>query len=134
MRDTRKHDSAPTEPENVSEFTAWLAGLDLADWLMVASAAEQGTRARSTALVLVEALIGHLGLSVQAWSILDDVATVSHHDDGRSFPLTASRLRERLRLAREAANAAALALLVRRSLDGADFDVLYHPFSVLAPA
>jgi hypothetical protein len=134
MQHTRKHDSAPTEPESVSEFTEWLAGLDLADWLLVASAAEQGTRARSTALVLVEALIGHLGLSVQAWSILDDVATVSHHDDSQSFPLTASRLTERLRLAREAANAAALALLVRRSLDGEDFDVLYHPFSVLAPA
>jgi hypothetical protein len=134
MRDTWDHQVIHTEPAAAAEFAEHLAELDVEHWLMAASAAEQDAAARSTPLALVDALVNHLGLRVAAWSVTDDVATCAHYSvDHASHQVATKRVAARLRLARNAANAAALALLVRPLLHPGDFDVLYRPFATLVP-
>ena len=130
MRNTTDYDLARAQPEAAAEFTDRLAGLDIEQWLTVASAAEQDAPARSSALTLTEALISDLGLGVVAWSVLDDVTACS---PDVAPPVTTQRVLTLLHAARHAANAAALALLVRPLLNPGDFEVLYRPFATLLP-
>lgn len=134
MRTTSDQQIVRTEPGAAAEFAEHLAELDLDQWLTAASAAEEDAPARSTPLALIDALVNHLGLRVAAWSVMDDVATCAHYSlDHASRQVTKQRVVTRLVAARNAANAAALALLVRPLLHPGDFDVLYRPFATLVP-
>jgi hypothetical protein len=130
MRNTTDTELARAQPDAAAEFTDRLTGLDMEQWLAVASAAEQDASARASALALTEALISDLGLGVEAWSVLDDVTACS---PDVAPPVTTRRMLTLLHAARHAANAAALALLVRPLLQPVDFDVLYRPFATVLP-
>jgi len=134
MRNTTDYELARAQPEAAAEFTDRLAGLDIEQWLTVASTAEQDAPAPSSALTLTEALISDLGIGVEAWSVLDDVTACS---PDVAPPVTTQRVLTLLHAARHAArhaaNAAALALLVRPLLQPVDFDVLYRPFATVLP-
>ena len=130
MRNTTDTELARAQPDAAAEFTDRLTGLDMEQWLAVASAAEQDASARASALALTEALISDLGLGVEAWSVLDDVTACS---PDVAPPVTTQRVLTLLHAARHAANAAALALLVRPLLNPGDFEVLYRPFATLLP-
>lgn len=134
MRNTTENQPPRTQPDAVEQFTDCLGDFDLDDWLAVAAAAEVDAPIRSTATALLEALIAHLGLGVQAWSIRDDVETVASCLVNQSTRAASRRQAlTRLRAARAAANAAALALLLRPLLLPDDFDVLVRPFTHLVP-
>jgi len=62
--------------------------------------------------------------------VLDDVTACS---PDVAPPVTTQRMLTLLHAARHAANAAALALLVRPLLQPVDFDVLYRPFATVLP-
>jgi hypothetical protein len=134
MRNTPDHEIVSTEPDAAARFAERLAELDVEQWLTVAFAAEADASARSTPLALLDALLTHLGLRVAAWSVMDDVATCAHYSvDHASRQEVKKRVAARLVTARNAANAAALALLLRPILHPGDFDVLYRPFATLVP-
>jgi hypothetical protein len=130
MRNTTDNELARTQPEAAAEFTDRLAGLEMEQWLTVAASAEQEAPARSSALALTEALINDSGLGVEAWSVLDDVTACAPDVASR---VTTRRMLILLAAAHQAANAAALALLVRPLLHPGDFDVLYRPFASVLP-
>ena len=130
MRNRTDNELARTQPEAAAEFTDRLAGLEMEQWLTVAASAEQEAPARSSALALTEALINDSGLGVEAWSVLDDVTACAPDVASR---VTTRRMLTLLAAAHQAANAAALALLVRPLLHPGDFDVLYRPFATVLP-
>jgi hypothetical protein len=134
MRSTPEDLTTQVSPNAVAEFTERLAGFQLDDWLAVAAAAERDASARTTARAMLDALIAHNGLGMRAWSVLDDVETISYGTFGQwSGRLMSRRTAAALRLARNAANTAALALLGRPLLCRDDFEVLYQPFGALVP-
>ena len=134
MPSTMDYEVARVEPDAALEFTERLADLGVEQWLMVASATNGDGAARSQALAFIEALVNHYGLRVAAWSVLDGVATCAYVSTDHTLRrATTRRLSARLLSARNAANAAALALLLRPLLHPADFDVLYRPFATVAP-
>jgi hypothetical protein len=136
MRSTADHLIVQTDPDAVARFTDHLAAFNQDDWFAVAAvAADDDMPSRSTAYAVVEALIAHYGLGVEAWFALDDVQTVAHCSLDDPGSLARSRHAATwLRMARNAANAAALALLVRPLLSAAEFDALYRPFAACIPA
>jgi len=106
---TSRYDIIPTDHESVERFIERLSELAVDGWLSVAAACGEAEVDRSASL---QALIDRHGLSVEAWSIVDDVETAVYCSLGpRGF--APSREGALLRLAREAANTAAVALLVR---------------------
>jgi hypothetical protein len=133
MRNPTENDSVRTEPDAVARFTERLADLDLDEWLTLSAEPAEDAATRSTTFAMLEALIGHLRVGVLAWSVADDVETLVHCVLNDAQSLAGRGHVARLRLARNAARAAALALLMRPQLRGDDFDVLYRPFARLVP-
>ena len=134
LRDATNDEAARVEPDAAEEFAQRLAYLDVEQWLTVAAAAESDAPVRCEALAIIDALVNHLGVRAAAWSVVDDVTTCAHFSADHTVRRMATpRLAARLRTARNAANAAALALLVRPMLHAGDFDVLYRPFATLVP-
>lgn len=133
MSSTIEHLIIQTDPDGVERFIDRLATFRRDDWLAVASAAGRNATSRSTANALLDALIAHHGLGVQAWDAADDVDTAVSYSLGSSMFTPARREAARLRTARGAAKVAALALLTRPLLTSDDFDALYCPFAALIP-
>ena len=134
MRTTSEDFLARTCAGAATDFAERLAALHLDDWLAVATASECDAPARSTARAVLDALIANSGLGMQAWSVLDDIETIAHCAFGQSWGGALSRrVAERLRVARSAAAAAALAILARPLLCRDDFELLYQPFASLIP-
>ena len=118
-----------TDHAAVEQFIERLAQFGVDEWLSVANAC--GARVDPEACL--QALVAQHALAVEAWNVADDVETAVHCSLGaRGF--ARSRDGASLRLARQAAAAAALALLLRPLLTADDFDRLYRPFATLAPA
>ena len=122
-----------TDHEAVERFVERLATFDLDEWLSVASDASRDASSRAQTLAVLEGLIAEYGLAVDAWSIADDVETAAQYSLGSARPSTSRRDYELLRLARQSATTAALALFLRASLSAADFESLYEPFATLVP-
>jgi hypothetical protein len=117
----------------VVRFIDRLATFQPNDWLDAADAAAHDTATRARARVMIDMLIARHGLAVQAWGVLDDIQTVAHRSRGPAWFVSPSgRTATRLRRARDAADAAGLALLVRPWLPEHEFDVLYRPFAARA--
>ena len=135
-RSTIRLRSSPATPGNrdaVVRFIDRLATLQPNDWLDVADAAAHDTATCPRARVMIDVLVARHGLAVQAWSVLDDIQTVAHASRGPAWFVSPSgRTATLLQLARAAADAAGLALLVRPWLSDHEFDVLYRPFAALA--
>lgn len=116
-----------TDHAAVEQFIERLAELDVDEWLSVAKACG----GRVDAAGPLQAIIAHHGLAMEAWNVADNVETAVHCSLGpRGF--ASSREGGALRLARHAATAAALALMLRAFLAADDFDRLYRPFATLA--
>jgi len=135
-RSTIRLRSSPATPGNrdaVVRFIDRLATLQPNDWLDVADAAAHDAATCARARVIIDVLVARHGLAVQAWSVLDDIQTVAHGSGGPAWFVSPSgRTATRLQVARAAADAAGLALLVRPWLSDHEFDVLYRPFAALA--
>lgn len=124
-----------TDPDAVMRFTARLAELHPDDWLAAAAAAAHDAPARATAYAVMEALIAHHGLGVEAWYARDAVETAAYSNLGQAVASARSRQAATQRhVARSTANAAALSLLMRPLLATDDFELLYRPFAALVPA
>jgi len=116
----------------VVRFIDRLATLQPNDWLDVADAAAHDAATCARARVIIDVLVARHGLAVQAWSVLDDIQTVAHASRGPAWFVSPSgRTATRLQVARAAADAAGLALLVRPWLSDHEFDVLYRPLAAL---
>jgi|RhiMetdeSRZDD1v2_1073273.scaffolds.fasta_scaffold92870_5 hypothetical protein len=122
---------AESDQESVEQFIERLFSLDRDRWLAIASATERESESRPEATAFLDALVAHHGLGVQAWDIADDVETAMYCSLGPQG-LESRRDAPALRLARQAASAAALALLVRPLLHMTDFQTLFQPFASLA--
>jgi hypothetical protein len=120
-----------TDPDAVEHFIDRLTAFHRDDWIAVASVAEQNAAAQSTANALLEALVAHHGLGVQAWNVADDVETAAFYSAALDGDTPSRRVASLLRAAREAAKVAALALLVRQVLTPNDFETLCRPFAGL---
>jgi hypothetical protein len=120
-----------TDADAVEQFIDRLSTFRRDDWTAVASVAGQNATARSTAYAILEALVAHHGLGLQAWNVADDVETAVFYSLGLGGYTPSRGVVSQLRTARDAAGAAALALLVRALLTVADFETLYRPFAAL---
>lgn len=118
----------------VSRFTDRLAELTSSDWLSVhAASAHVNLAARVAARSEADAIVRERGFGVHAWNALDDVQTVSQCTYAEAATVVPSNhVLAQLRIARDLAAGAALALLVRAWLNADEFDALYRPFAFLA--
>ena len=122
-----------TNHEAVEEFTERLATFSLVDWLSVADMATKTASSRTAAADALERVVAQHGLAFDAWSIGDDVETAFHCSVGATGFTPSPRDCLSLRIAREAAIKAAVALFVGSLLTAADVESLYRPFDVLVP-
>jgi hypothetical protein len=123
------YDITRTDHEAVERFIECLAAFGRDEWLCVAGACSDSTGKPSPSL---EVLIERCGLGVEAWSVADDIETAAYYSLG-SRGFAPSREGASLRLARQAATTAALALLVRPLLDATEFAAFYKPFASVLP-
>jgi hypothetical protein len=124
-------DITQTDQKSVDEFVERLAAFSVDQWLSVA--ATHDARLCAAATATLEQVVAHHELRVDMWSIAEDVETAFHYGIGAGRLPPTRRDCESLRLAREIAGAAALALFARALLNTADFEMLYRPFAVLVP-
>jgi len=119
--------------EATEQFIERLGTLGLVDWLSIAASATQAAAERAEANEALERIVAQHGLAVDAWNISDDVETAFHYSVGANGYIPSPRDCLSLRIAREAAVRAALALSVRPFLAAADFESLYRPLASLVP-
>lgn len=118
----------------VARFVERLAAFRPSNWLAVAEAVQRNAPAHRAASAALPELIVRHGLAVDAWVALDDVQTAAHASLASAWPFGRSRREAaRIHVARCAADAAGLALLMRARLGADAFDVLYAPFAVHGP-
>jgi hypothetical protein len=129
MGTTVQYDITRTDHEAVERFIEGLAAFRHDEWLCVTGACAATGGKPSPSL---EALVARCGLRVEAWSVADDVETAVYYSLG-SRGFAPSREGASLRLARQAATTAALALMVRPLLDATEFASLYQPFASVLP-
>ena len=122
-----------TNEEAAEQFVDRLATLSLVDWLSVAATVTQTAGARARANEALDRVIAQYSLAVDAWNIGDDVETAFHCSVGATGFTRSPRDSLSLRIAREAATKAAVALFVGSLLTAADFESLYRPFDALVP-
>lgn len=122
-----------TDHDAVERFIERLAAFRLDEWLSVAASLTRDASSRAQANAMLEQLVAHHKLGVSAWSIGDDVETAFHYSVGSMGCAPTGRDSASLRLARQAASTAALALFVRPFLTIQDFESLYHPFAAVVP-
>jgi hypothetical protein len=123
---------AHSDPDAANRFLDRLAALARGDWLEAADRLRRRGD-RSTSVALLDAVIAHHGLSVEAWYATDGVETAASHvfDDLAHRPAAEQAL---ARSACAAASVAALALLARGLISPEHFEALYHPFATAIPA
>ena len=119
--------------EAVEQFVERLATFSLVHWLSVAAAATKTASSRADAIEALDRVIAKHGLAFDAWSIGDDVETAFHCSTGASGVSPSPRDCALLRIAREAATKAAVALFAGSLLPAADSETLYRPFASLVP-
>jgi len=122
-----------TDEQAVEQFIERLAVFRLVDWLSVAAAVISSSSSRAEATAAVDRVIAQHGLAFDAWNIGDDVETAFHCSIGATGLTPSPRDSLSLRLAREAATKAAVALFVGSRLTAADLESLYRPFDALVP-
>jgi hypothetical protein len=122
-----------TDHQAVEQFVERLSSFGLDDWRSVAASATRDPDAGSGANDVLEKLIAEHGLGVEAWDVRDDVETAVHFSVGSMGFELSRRDCASLRLARQAANRAAVGLLVRPLLRNEHFEALYCPFATLVP-
>lgn len=121
-----------TDQEAVELFVEQLGSFHLDDWLSVAKTSWEAKPSQET-LAGLDGLVAELQLGVDAWSVADDVETAAQYSLASTQLRLSPRDCESLRVARQAAATAALALFVRPLLPAGDFESLYRPFSSLVP-
>ena len=117
----------------VEQFVERLATFSLVDWLSVANLVTKTASSRTAATDALDRVIAQHGLAFDAWSIGDDVETAYHCSIGVTGFAPSPRNCGLLRIAREAATTAAVALFVGSLLTPAGFESLYRPFESLVP-
>lgn len=122
-----------TDHEAVEQFVEQLATFSVADWLAVAAAVTKTASSRAAATEALDRVIVNHGLAFDAWSIGDDVETAFHCSMGAAGGSPSPRECALLRIAREAASKAAVALFAGSLLAAADSETLYRPFASLVP-
>jgi hypothetical protein len=122
-----------TDHESVEQFVERLATFSRMDWLSVAAAVAGTASSRAEATEALDRVIAHHGLAFDAWSIGDDVETAFHYSMGATGVTSSPRDCALLRIAREAAAKAGVALFVGSLLSAADFEMVYRPFTSLVP-
>lgn len=122
-----------TDHQAVERFIERLAAFSLDEWLSVAGSLTRDASSRAEANAMLEQLVAQHKLGVEAWSIADDVETALQYSIGSMRCAPSGRDSASLRLARQAASTAALALLVRPLLTTQGFESLYHPFAAAVP-
>jgi len=116
-----------TDHAAVEQFVERLATFSRMDWLSVANLVTKTASSRTAATDALDRVIAQYGLAFDAWSIGDDVETAFHCSMGATG-VTSPRDCALLRIAREAATTAAVALFVGSLLTAAGFESLYSPF------
>lgn len=133
MSSTLDYATMLTDHQAVERFIERLAAFSLDEWLSVAASLTRDASSRAEANAMLDQLVAQHKLGVDAWTIADDVETALQYSIGSMGCAPSRRDSASLRLARQAANTAALALFVRPLLTTQDFESLYHPFAAVAP-
>ena len=117
----------------VEQFIERLCAFGLDEWLRVAASVTHETSSGGEARAALDQVVAQHGLGVDAWSVGDDVETAFEYSLGVTGDTLSPRVCDSLRLAREAADTAALAVFVRPLLTEEQFESLYRPFSSMIP-
>ena len=131
MRSTLDYAVRAGDHQAVEQFIERLAVFNLDQWLSVAASAMPNANARTNASATLDHLVAQHGFGVDAWSVADDVETAFHYSVGAMRCSPPRSAGAPLRVARQTASTAALALLLRPLLGDGQFDSLYRPFASL---
>ena len=134
MRNTLDYATRLTDQQSVERFIEHLSALTVDDWLSVAAAVAHDVSSPSGPETAVDRIVEQQGLCVDAWRVADDVETAFHYGVDSTGVAARRCDRAALRLARQAASVAALAVLARPFLTAKEFESLYRPFARLVPA
>lgn len=131
MGRTLINDIARTDRAAVESFIERLAALGPEEWSLLAAAAAGEDPARARVGAMVDLLVARHGLSVDVWNVMDDVETAFHCGAESSRLALTRRQLGSMRVAREAARTAAIAVFVRPLLTPDEFDAMYGPFAMV---
>ena len=131
MRSTLDYAVIAADHQAVEQFIERLAVFSLDQWLSVAASATHDANARTSASATLDQLVAQHGFAVDAWSVADDVETAFHYSVGAMRCPPPRSASAPLRVARQTASTAALALLLRPLLGEGQFESLYQPFASL---